>query len=334
MIVTQRETVTVPPGAFTSEVTISAGLPTTTPSDPKSLLPSPGTSGLDGVQDALTMMDSLVSKQGNLGLKTGEVSVQDATRNEKIEQAEEEDAVKQEEAEEAQMNSGGGLFAEIGHAFEDIGKDLLEGNIVGLCVDPIQDGVNIVDNPNFPQQLAAVAPEIAEYVGIAAAVIGAAAITACTGGAGGVAVACVIVALSASGAFVSKTQCFGKDSAYIGLGLDVASVVVSCGASVGGLAGGAAGTATAVADAATGAADIGAGISTVVTVNEQADVLDDAADVQAAMALMNRNARLVSDLIDGLKDAQQSNKNALQVLAGAAQTYGQTLTLTGSAAKA
>ena len=331
MIVTQRDTAPVLVGAVTSELAVPTCLPTTTLSDPKSLLPSPSTSGLDGVQDALTMMYSLVAKQGNLGLQTGEVSVQDATRNEKIEQAEEEDAVKQEEAEEAEMNSGGGLFGEIGHLFENIGKDLLEGNVVGLCVDPMQDSINIVDNPNFPQQLAAVAPEIAQYVGIAAAVVGAAAITACTGGAGGVAVACVIVALSASGAFVSKTQCFGKDSAYIGLGLDVASVVVSCGASVGGIAGG---TASAVADAATGAADIGAGVSTVVTGNEQADVLDDAADVQAAMALMNKNARLVSDLIDGLKDAQQSNKNALQVLAKAAATYGQTLTLTGSAAKA
>lgn len=41
----------------------------------------------------------------------------------------------------------------------------------------------------------------------------------------------------------------------------------------------------------------------------------------------------VADLVAGLKEAQTSNKNALQVLAGAAQTYDQTLTL-ASAAKA
>jgi len=303
---------------------------------PASLLPEPearsaGSGGVDGIQDAMSMMYELVARQGDLSMQTGEVGINSATRQQEAEGQEQEAALKQEEADEAKLNSGGGLFSEIGHLFCDMGKDLLEGNLAGFIVDPISDSVNIVDNPDFPQQLAAVAPEIAEYVGIAAAVIGAAALTVATGGVGGAVVAAVVIALSASGTIVSKTQCFGKDSAYIGLGLDVAAAVTSFGASSAMLAGGVAQTATSIAQGVSGVADIGAGVSTIVTGNEQADVLDDTADVQQATVAMKRNARMIEDLVAGLQDAEQSNRTALTVLAGAAQTYGQTLTLTSSA---
>ena len=60
---------------------------------------------------------------------------------------------------------------------------------------------------------------------------------------------------------------------------------------------------------------------------------DDTATVEQTTAAMNRNARLVADLVAGLKETQQSNRAALQLVAGASQTYAQTLTL-ASAGKA
>jgi hypothetical protein len=92
-------------------------------------------------------------------------------------------------------------------------------------------------------------------------------------------------------------------------------------------------SASEVADAASGGADIAAGASTIETGHEQANIVDDSANVQQTMTTMNRTARIVADLVAGLKDAQQSNKSSLQILSGAAQTYDQTLTL-ASAGKA
>jgi hypothetical protein len=92
-------------------------------------------------------------------------------------------------------------------------------------------------------------------------------------------------------------------------------------------------SASSIADAASGGADIVAGAATIDTGHKQADVVDDTANVQQTMQTMNRTARIVADLVTGLKSAQQSNKSSLEVLAGAAQTYNQTLTL-ASAGKA
>jgi hypothetical protein len=282
----------------------------------------------------MSMMYDLVAKQGNLTMSTAENSVNSVTKEQHAQELQEQAALKQQEAAEAQAASGGGLWGEIGHAFLDVGKDLLEGNVVGACIDPIEDSVNIVDNPNFPEQLADIAPQLAEYVGIAAAIVGAAALTVCTGGVGGAVVAAVVVALSASGVFVSKTQCFGKDSAYVSIGLDVAATVVSCGAAAGTTISGAAQTAVAVSDIAAGAADVGAGVSAVVTGNQQADIVDDTADVQQFTSMIARNNRMLGDLVEGMKNAQQSNRAALTVLAQASQTYGQTLTLALTTTKA
>jgi len=300
---------------------------------PSSLLPDPGSPGLDGTEDAMSLMYELVAKQGQSSMATGQIGVDAQTRSQQGQRARQEAALQQQEADEAKLDTGGGLFGAICHAFVDVGKDLLEGNLVTLPVDSTSDLVNMVDDPHFVAQLEAVAPEVAEYVGVAAAIVGAAALTVASGGTAGIVVAAVVIGLSASGTVVAKTQCLGKDSAYIGLGLEAAGAALSLGASSGVAATGALGTASSVVSGASGAADVLAGASTVVVGHEQADVLDDTADVQQATVAMNRSARMVADLVAGLKEAQTSNKNALQVLAGAAQTYDQTLTL-ASAAKA
>ena len=315
-------------GAMSSPTAVS------TPMSPSaSLLPDPGAGGLDGVQDAMSMMYELVAKQGQSTMATGEDGVTSATKTQQADSQQQAAALKQQEADEAKANSGGGLFGEICNVFSDIGRDLEHGDITDIPVDAVSDTVNIVDNPNLLSQLEQLAPQVAEYVGVAAAVVGAAALTGATAGTAGIVVAAVVIGLSASGMVAEKTHCFGAASAYIGMGLEVAGAITSFGASSAMVADSAMTTASAAVDAASGTSDVLAGASTIVVGHEQAAVVDDTADVQQATMAINRNARLVSDIVAGLKSAQQSNTNALQALAGASQTYGQTLTL-ASAAKA
>jgi hypothetical protein len=298
-----------------------------------SLVPEPATPGLDGAQDAMSMMYDLVAQQGQLSMSSAEAGVSAQTRQQAAQQNREEAALKQQEADLAKMNTGGGLFGSICHIFNNIGRDLEHGQLWDLPTDAASDTVNFVDDPQLLPQLEALAPQVAEYVGVAAAVVGATALTAASCGTAGVAVAAVVIALSASGMLVAKTGCLGKDSAYVGLGLEAAGAALSLGASSTMLASDAAQTATAVANCASGAADVGAGAASIAVGREQADVLDDSANVQQAVQAMNRNARIVADLVTGLKEAQSSNSKALQILTGAVQTYNQSLTL-ASAAKA
>ena len=311
-----------------SRTTVAIG-----PASEASLLPSPGSAGLDATQDAMAMMYSLVSQQGNQTLAMGEASVTAASHEQATEALRQEQALKQEEADEANMNCGS-LFGAICNVFSDVGNALAAGRIGDACGDAVSGAVSTLDSPHLLTQLEQLAPQVAEYVGVAAAVVGAGALTASTGGAGGIAVAAVVIGLSASGMLAEKTGCFGKDSAYIGMGLEVAGAVVSFGASSAMVADSAIVTASAAVDAASGTSDVLAGASTVAIGEQQAGILDDTGAVQQAGAALTRNARIVSDIVTGLKDAQQSNKGALAALASAAQTYGQTLTLAAAGTKA
>ena len=93
-------------------------------------------------------------------------------------------------------------------------------------------------------------------------------------------------------------------------------------------------TVSTVAQLTQGTATILAGVATTEVGKFQGESEDDAADVQEAVDAINQQSRLVNDLIAGLKSSQESNKNALELIAGAAQTYGQTLTTAASLGKA
>jgi hypothetical protein len=293
------------------------------------LLPEPGQAGLDGTQDAMGMMYQLVSEQGQASLSLGQASVTAQSQSQTAALDRERAALQKEEADEASM-SGGGLFGDIEHLFSDLGKDLAAGRLDKMAADTVDD---TVADSHVWTDLETLAPKVAEYVGIATAVVGAAAMTAATGGAAGIAIVGVAVAISASGMLVAKTGCLGKYSDIIGAGAEVLGAVVSCGASSQLAAGGVLEAATAAGSVVSGGASVVAGAAAIVTGNEQADVVDDTADVQQAMQSIDRSTRIVNELVAGLQDTQTSNKDALKVLAGAAQTYNQTLTL-ASAGKA
>jgi hypothetical protein len=261
-----------------------------------SLLPEPGAGGLTGTQDALSMMYSLVAKQGQLAMAIGENNVESASRDQQAMLAIETQAEQAQQQAEASQSGG------------------------------------------FWHDLLSVAEDVAKVAGIVVAAAAAAVATVFTAGAAGIAVVAIAAILISSGALVSATHCLGKDSAYIGMGMEITGSIMTMGAASGAVASTAlteaVQTVSTVAQLTQGTATILAGVATTEVGKFQGESEDDAADVQEAVDAMNQQSRLVNDLIAGLKSSQESNKNALQLIAGAAQTYGQTLTTAASLGKA
>ncbi len=264
--------------------------------DSISLLPEPGAGGLTGTQDALSMMYSLVAKQGELAMAIGENSVASAERDQNDQLALERQADLAQQAAEA--NQGGGFW-----------HDLLS-----------------------------VAKDVAEVAGIVVAVAAAAVASVFTAGAAGIASVAVAAILISSGAFVSATHCLGKDSGYIGMGMEFTGSILTMGAASGAMASTAVAetvqAASTAAQVTQGAATVVAGIASIQVGKFQSESENDAADVQQALNRMNQQGRMVSDLLSGLKSTQESNKTALQLIGSAAKTYGQTLTAAASSGKA
>jgi len=285
-----------PAGASSPVVPLDGSSPLGIQRDLASLLPEPGAAGLTGTEDALAMMYSLVAKQGEVALALGENGVAAATRDQDAQLALERQAELAQQ--QADANQGGGFW-----------HDLLSD-----------------------------AEDVAKVAGIVVAVAAAAVATVCTAGAAGIAIVAVAAVLVSSGAAVSATHCFGKDSEAIGIGMEVAGSVLTMGAAASTL------SATAltqtiqaistVSQATQGAAMVLAGISSIEVAKFQGESEDDAADVQQALNKMNEQGRLVSDLLASMKSYQESNKTALKLVAGAAQTYGQTLSSAASEGKA
>jgi hypothetical protein len=260
-----------------------------------SLLPEPGEGGLNGTQDALSMMFGLVAQQGQLTAAIGENSVKASTRAQDTQLDLERHAELAEQKAEA---SQGGFW-----------NDLLD-----------------------------VAEDVAKVVGVVVAVAAAAVATVCTAGTAGIAIVAVAAVLISSGAVVSATHCLGKDSAYFGLGMEVAGSVLTLGATSGAVASNAltdaAQGAISAGQAVAGTATVVAGVSSIEVGKFQSESENDEADVQQCLNAINQQNRMVSELVSGLKNTEKSNQNALQIIAGAAQTYGQTLTTAASGGRA
>jgi hypothetical protein len=241
------------------------------------------------------MMYSLVAMQGQLAMAIGENSVASATRDQQTQLALEKQAELAQE--QAEANQGG-----------------------------------------FWHDLLSVAEDVAKVAGLLVAAAAAAVATVCTAGTAGIALVAIAAVLISSGAVVSATHCLGQDSAYFGMGLEVAGSILTMGAASSAIASTAvtqvAQTVSGVAQVTQGVATVVVGASSIEVGKFQSESEDDAADVQQALNLMNQQGRRVNDLIAGLKSTQESNESALQLIASAAQTYGQTLTTAGSGGRA
>jgi hypothetical protein len=260
-----------------------------------SLLPEPGAGALDGTQDALAMLYTLVAHQGEMSMAIGESAVAIAQREQSTQLQEEKAA---EIAEEQAEASQGGFW-----------HDLLS-----------------------------IAEDVAKVAGILVGVAAVAAASVCTGGAAGVAIVATAATLISAGAIVSATHCLGKFSDYFALGAEIVGSALTLGATSGAVASSAladaAHTVGTAAQVTQGAASIAGGVASIELGHFQSEGEDAAADVQQALNSMNRESRLVDDIITGLQASQQSNKNALKLVAGVAHTYGETMSFAGSLGKA
>jgi hypothetical protein len=222
---------------------------------------------------------------------------------------------------EAQSDQGDGFFASVWHAVKDVAIDTAECRQDSMWEDLAADGKTAWDSPKFWSDL----ETGAKYVAIA----GAAAATLLTAGAAGPAMLIVALALSGAGFAVQQTKCldgaFGNGaSQWIGGGLEFA------GAATGGVGALAAGSSAAAG--AAGTANVIAGGATVVEGGAHARngefagrALDARADATDARHRMDRMQRLVTWLLDGIKEMDKSHKHALETLQGAMKINDQTL---------
>jgi hypothetical protein len=179
---------------------------------------------------------------------------------------------------------------------------------------------------------------IFEDIGKIAGVVAAAAATVVTCGTAGVAAVATAAVLISAGLVVSATRCLGKESGFFGMGLEVAGSILTMGAASSVVASNALSSVAQVVNSAaqvtSGVSTVATGVATVEVDKFESESEDDGADVQQALNAINRQGRLVSEIVEGLKSSQQSNQNALKIIAGAAQTYGRTSALAASGGKA
>jgi hypothetical protein len=256
-------------------------------------LPAPSPDALDGIDDAMSLLHKMTAKRGELAMKAGKVEIDShkAVRTDALKR--EADALKkQREAEEEASHASHGFWASV----------------------------------------AKVAGPVAQV----AAIVGSSVLAVATFGAASPLAAAVII-LSVGGAVVQQTHCFGDSSNLIGgLSMAAGSIVTLGGSAL--VNGAAQSVSLSVAErVTTGGALVASGTSAAATAvvmyetkNAQADALDAHTDAVKERHRIDREERLVQDVILTLKDVHKSNDHALESLQGAMQIRNQTLVMAAS----
>jgi hypothetical protein len=277
-------------------------------------MPAPAT---DNIDDAMTAVLVLLTKQQSTDLKNGEAGVQ-------LHKGERDRADAEKKAAEAKADAnssmhGTGFFGSIGKLAKDVGGDVLRGRIDKVAGDAVSDVKAAVDSPRFWHDLEGGAKMVAT---VAAAVAGVAT-TVVTAGTAAPLVVGAALALSAGGFAISETKCLGGASAYVGLGMELG------GAAVAWVGAPAASTGVTQLSAKLGtAANIAAGGATVVEGTAhienkrfEANVANAQADETAATNQIAKEARLTSWLLDNLSAAEQAEKDTTNTLQGIVQQH-------------
>jgi hypothetical protein len=179
--------------------------------------------------------------------------------------------------------------------------------------------------------------KIASDVAKVAAIVGSVAITVATAGAGSPILVATAIALSIGGAVVQETQCFGKASEWIGLGMEVGGAGVGVFASLG--ATGVSAGMKFLADAGrctlagSGVAKAVSGGAQVAIAFEQRNVQLDQANATDAQHDADRAQRFTNNLLDDLAQQQKQTQSALGTLVGAWQTQDQIAVTVASSIK-
>jgi hypothetical protein len=299
--------------AVTVRATPTSDAPPAAPTG--SLMPSPTA---DNIDDAMTTVLVLLTKQQSTDLQNGEsgVRVQKGERDRANAQQ-----VAARKAEDANSSvHGTGFFGSIGKLVKDVGHDALHGRFDEAVGDGFRDVKAAVNSPHFWSDL----EHGAKMVATVAAAVGGLAATVATAGAAGPIVVGAALALSAGGFAVSETHCLGKASAYVGLGMELGAAALSLGSA----------TATSSALAAKVASKIGlvaSGVSAESTIVEGGAHLENTkyaarateaqADVVAASNDVAKTARVTDWLLDNLSAAAKAERDTTSTLQGIVQQH-------------
>lgn len=291
-----------------------------------SLVPEADSPSAAGITDALGLLYVAMAEQGQNSLQTGQAEVKSGETAEKKALTDQQAALQRQENDQA--NHGRGFFSSIGHLLGDVTKDTCEGRLGKAFEDGAKDVKDAVNSPAFWHDLEKGALAVAKV----AAVVGSAALTVSTVGAGGIAVAGAALALSAGGDVVSETKVFGdKASAWVGLGMNVAGVV---GGGIGALAPAATNaalkglvTAGEIANGVAGASTVVGGGAHIQNAGFEANAEGAGADAKQALSHDQEDQQQVGWVTDDLKTSSRSNQDALQTIQSAIQTRDQAATI-------
>jgi hypothetical protein len=317
-----------------SVTTSSTPPPTESSSSPSAngdtgLLPDAEPISSTTLNDALSSLYALLSELRVNDMKDGQTDVAELRQKQERAIADLRDAIARRAAAEAQ--SGDGFFSCISHFFDDVVSDLTSGKLDKALDDATKDVEAAWNSPAFWNDLEQGLLVVAKVAGA----VGSAAATIATAGAAGGTVVAVALLLSAGGMAVSESGCLdsslGKQWACgIGLGLELGGAALTWGASLASTSAATSslkslGDAGDVACATGGTASVGAGVAHMRVGDFQADAQEASADETAASQQNARLGRIVEEIIESMKEGEQSAERKGESIVSCEQTNDQTL---------
>ncbi len=324
--------------------TVSFG---TTTYSPPPVMPEPQSPDMGG--DMMSMIYSLMSKQRNTDVASGENAVSHHRELEKSEQLKQQVAFKkQEDAEQNAASWGlvGKIASVVAIAVSAVVSALSCGAASGLCV-----AACVISSIAFAEGEAHVLTTLTGNAdvdkafqigsGIAAAI--------CSGGAGFANLGATVVKTVSATMQIAASACeIGQEALScssdkgcqdVAMGLGIAGSAFALAGSLTNIGSAATQVAdagekivTATGDAVKGAGEIGTGVATIVSTEYKADATDRATDAKQAQIQITHLERLTEWVIDGVKETDASHKRALQTLQEAITTKAQTLIIASAKA--
>jgi hypothetical protein len=307
-----------------------------------SLLPGAGSMSIDGINDAMSMIYALMSKQSRNQLDSGTTSLKGKQGVRKMHEAEEKAA--RERQQKADGDGSRGFFSSIGHFIGDIVHNVTTLHVQDLFTDAKDDVIDAANSPEFWKDL----ESGGKVIGEVAALVGSAVATGVTFGAAApalVVVACIGLSMMAAGVLESKVhylEAMGMDgdtANAFGIGLSIGGAALTFGAGALAGAGAATGSVTSLASKVMIASDLLAaeggvveGTAHIAVGHYKADSEEAGADMTQAKQAIARSQRLIEELLDAVKDINDSHKHALGTLQGAMKTNSQTLVIASTRA--
>jgi hypothetical protein len=278
------------------------------------------------VNDAMSALYTMVSQLRTAGMENGRTDVGILKEQQDKAIADMRDAIARRAAAEA--DSGGGLFSSIARFFEDTVGDLTSGKFDKAIEDAAKDAEAAWNSPAFWNDLEQGLLIVAKV----GAAVGAAAATVVTVGAAGGTLVAVALLMSAGGMAVSETGCLdglmGQGwSANVGLAMELGGTAMTMGATFASTTAGGlkvVGQLGAVASVTGGVASAGAGAAHVHVGDFQADAQSASADEVADTQSSTRLSQLIEDVIEAMKNGDQTAERQVESIAGCEQTNEQT----------